>query len=564
MKILLRLSVIVFFQLSACSGFGILGFTPLPTLFGRLITTGVVKTEDIVQQQTKPEERDFGDYPDNPKIVPILIESKFPGLKLSPAFMSLLNPPSERKSPKRKKVLTFLLRIKRRLSPGFAYTMPWKGTGVLFPQWCKDLYGEVPVRPVDFSAKDKIAGIAQRGPFSVYFHYDPTRDQYVLDLSKLEAAEPRKPFVRAGGIARVVKEGKTFRTAEVSFDGQISRPGDQSWDMFQKRFLVGLNTYATALDHLIHMHILGGGTLSLCTFLTLPPQHPLRILLQPVSHGMLCEQIGGRMTPLDFQLKKLTLCSLPCEQFVVETNLINNKNINGLILTERDNVPSYSGYNLETVNRLLRQTMLDFDIRFLDPVQRFQKYGQSRDISAFPTAESAIKIYRILEKYVDAWVKTHVKTVDERTRDWVRELNNRTPNGILPLVGIESLDRLTLSHVSHIATTLMFAASVWHHLVADLTTNYFMQFDVMPPAMDRDGYPTFGVMIEKRNSILIAAILRFKLFTEIDYFDDPSMANFWNQLQNDLKEYAAELDKKPAEIRSYCIDPRLVPSSIHA
>ena len=531
MKLLFPLSVTLVLQLPLCSSFNILGLTPLPALLGRMITTGVVSSEDIIQEQYKPDPQDYGAYPDGAVMTPVLIARKFPGLKFSPAIMSDLSPPSERKSSIKRKLLRLGLSVKRKLSPGFAYTKPWTQEGVHYPDWCKDLSdGMEPERPEDLNMEDQIAGMAHRGPFSVYFQYDNHSDEYVLDLSVLESAEPREPFVAAGGVARVVKDGESFRTSEVSFRGDVSRPGEKNWELFQKRFLVGLNTYATALDHLTHMHIIGAGTFSICTISTLPPEHPLRILLQP---------------------------------FVIETNTVNNNNINGLIQTEQDNVPSYTGYKLDTINSLMRNTTMNFDISYLDPEQRFQKYGQRQDLKSFPTVESLLEIFGMFKKFTNGWVDQHVENVDEATRNWVRELDNHIPNGVLGLVGISSTDELTTKHVAHIAATFMFTASVWHHVVADMTSDYFMQFDAMPPSMNSDGHTTFGVMLEKRNSILVAALLRYKLVSEIDYYEDESMKELWNGFQSDLKGYSSTLDSK-GESRHYYIDPRVVPSSIHA
>ena len=108
----------------------------------------------------------------------------------------------------------------------------------------------------------------------------------------------------------------------------------------------------------------------------------------------------------------------------------------------------------------------------------------------------------------------------------------------------------------------MFTCSVWHHIVANMMRDYEMQFDVIPPAMDAEGNPTLGIVLEKRNSITIAGLLRYKLVDDTVFLPADSMKKLWATFQDELKSYEKTLENDPS--RAYRVVPSLVPSSVHA
>ena len=483
----------------------------------------VVEKNNVRQSHRAPLEEDF--------VKPIPAERAYPALGEARLFLSERTPASERQAPL---VLTFLrhtLSFKERHGLTMKYPTPWKGTGAPYPPEFERLVPK-PELPEDFHAEaDKLAGIACRGPFSLHTKQDG-RGGFMLDLHDLEPLEPRPPFVRVGGVARFERAAKDrLATVSVEFDGRTCTPlaGSAAWAMAEKRILVALNTYVTVVEHLVHRHLIAANLWSIAMHLAFSVRHPLRVLLQP---------------------------------FVIETMRVNNDQVDGLILSEASNVPSYSGYRLATVAAVIRDAVAKFDACSLDPELSARAQGQLDD-PTFVTVESVVRLWRIFRKFTLAWCEAHLPEIDIQTRIFCEELDFRVPNGVKKVLGLEDWGALQVKHVAHLLALGMFAASVGHHVVNDLTRDYMMQFHLMPPAIDADGHPTRGVVYEKRNGMFVSAVKRYFLVDDTVHLPTPVMKRLWTGFQDDLKAYEAEALRDPSA-RRYRVKPRNVGSSIHA
>ncbi|WP_394833998.1 hypothetical protein LVJ94_46585 [Pendulispora rubella] len=493
----------------------------LRELYWRKVTAAVVRKNNVIQARREPSDAD--------RVTPMLIGKRYPGLTGAKVFVSENTPAGEAQSPIAQLVLKWVLFQKEIIGMSQFYKDPWKGTGVPYPPEFQALK-PAPEVPEDFRrGADKLAGVARRGPFSIYTKKDG--QDYIVDLRKIEALETRSPFVRTGGLARFSRGSNGgLSTVSVEFQGKTYRPGGNAeWAMAEKRFLVGLNSFGTLADHLTHMHIVGAGTWTICTRLALPARHALRVVLEP---------------------------------FVVETMRVNNDNIDGLILSENSNVPSYTGYTLATVHGAMRDVISNFDIRWLDAEYRAKEQGLLDD-PAFPTMQSAVDLFRIFRRFTSAWCKEFVPTVDTDSRNFCQELHSRVPNGVFKLLGIDGIEQLMPEHVAHLVAIGMFSESIWHCIVANMVRDYEMQFDIMPPAINAEGHPTLGLVLEKRNSITIADLLRYKLVDDRVPLPTEAMKQCWAKFQSDLKSYEADV-RKDASTQRYRVIPSEVPGSIHA
>ena len=413
---------------------------------------------------------------------------------------------------------------------GWNINDPYTETGAPYPE-AFTRYQPRPRIPEDFSSpSDALAGVARRGPFSVQTKAAPDRrNQFVIDLSALEALEPRAPFIPAGGVAHFERgPGNTLKTLGVEFQGDFVEPGQARWALTEKRFLVGLNSYTTFIEHLTFIHIATAGVLSIVARMAFSARHPLRVLIQP---------------------------------FTAETNRVNNYNIDGLILTPKSNVPSYSGYSLEQASTLLRASAEDFDLRLIDPEFRAGLQG-TLDDPTFPTVESAVSVYRIFKRFTETWCKHYLKTIDLETRIFCEEFDYRSAKGIRGLLGVDRWEELDHTHIAHLLAVCFFGASVGHHIVNDLTRNYFMSFHRMPTAIDSNGFPTWGVVLEKQESVVSAGSQRYKLLSE-PKMPDLDAQRMWDTFQNELRAYERGLPPDPLAA-DYYIYPSRVACSVHA
>lgn len=486
---------------------------------------------------------------DDAKITPIHIEQLYPGTGDN-AFLSDGYPKSEDPGFFMKASAPVGLQLKRVLSLGFNYGSFFDGTGV---PWTKrwEKKKALPKRPLDFMpTADAVAGVLTRGPFSVHTVIEPDTGDLILDLSSFDHLEPREPFVPCGGIARVEKDPATgsFKTKSIKFDGKEYLPGSNGYPMAQKRFLVALNSFATLIDHLTYCHILGAQNNALAIFGALPNDHHLRILMQP---------------------------------FISETTKVNTQLIPGLINFSTSNVPSYTGYPLKDVKSKMKSEIEAFDVKYLDPLQRYEMHGMPTDDEDFPTIKSTADIYKMYLSLAEEWLAEFMKDgVDEHTKNYVQQLEEHTPNGIFPLVGIDSIAELEPKHVARIIATLMFTGSVWHHNVNDKTGPYFFTNDIMPTAIAENGLPTWGVVMEKRNSIVAASKYIYYVLPRKDgpgkdkkSIGDVYSANkaiseegnaIWTKFEQKLIKYSEEINRKPDDIKEFLIEPYDITSSIHA
>jgi hypothetical protein len=481
----------------------------------------IADTSDHVQPHKLPDESDL--------VKPIPAGRRYPALGDAPLIFSELTPVSERHPLIERFAIEFTLWLKEWYGLGNNLTQWYRGIGAPYPKQFATLQPP-PTIPEDFQQDDKLAGIARRGPFSIQTKRGEGDDEFVIDLRGLEWLQPREPFIAAGGLARFKRTAgkQSLETVQLEFRGSVVRPGDSGWSLAEKRFLTGLNSQTTFIEHLLYLHLATAGVWSIVSRLAFSPRHPLRVLLQPFSE---------------------------------ETNRVNNYNIDGLILTENSNVPAYSGYTLEQSSTLLRQVAKSFDICLMDPECRARVQGQLGD-PTFPTVESAVAVFHIFRRFAEAWCKAYLRPeLDLETRIFCEELDYRVSNGVRRLIGIDSWDGLTPEKVAHLLAVGMFASSVSHHIVNDLTRDYFMSFHLMAPAINEQGYPTLGVVLEKQGGIFTANIRRYKLLGQAA-IPDQLGRTLWAQFQSELQAYEAGLETDPE--RAYRLHPSRMSSSIHA
>ena len=341
--------------------------------------------------------------------------------------------------------------------------------------------------------------------------------------------QPRAGFLTTGGLARLRRTEDGLATEWVELGGTRHAPGDPGWDLVEKRFLTGLNTHTTLIEHLIRCHMCVGESHVIAAVEALPSRHPLRAILEP---------------------------------FAIETLLVNGDNIDGLIKNEHSNVPSYSGYPLATINEVIRTVAVNFDLRRMDPAWRAEDQGLIG--AGFPTVDAEVELFAAFRRMTARYVHEVVKELDPATRAWVRLVDQYIPNGVKALAGIADWEALTRDQVAHVLAVLAYTSSVTHHVMADMVRDYMLAFDVMPPAVAEDGRPTRGMVLEKMNSITVAGILRYRLMDDHVVLPEGPAREIWTEFQTALHAIQAGIDVAPASERPYRIHPAKVPSSIHA
>jgi hypothetical protein len=487
--------------------------------FWTRLTVAVVQRTNVIQAHRPAAPGDTA--------IPMPMARRYPGLEESGLSLSEVTPPSEAISSGQRMVLRFVLAMKERLRLGSAYPEPYDQVGPPYPAAFESL-APPPQLPEDFGeGRDPIAGVALRGPFSI--NTRKVGDHFELDMRHIEAFTPRPPFVKVGGLAVLERRGEGMATKSITLEGVTLSPGDAGYEALQRRFLAGVNAHETFIEHLIYCHMIVSGPFAMATHAVLAHDHPLRQFIQP---------------------------------FIIETMRVNNDNIDGLILTENSNVPSYTGFSLDALKKIIVAVSKGFDLRTMDPEWRAKDQGTLGE-AGFVTLESRIELWRVFQATCLRYVREGTAGVDAVTIAWCKKLDELVPNGIKTYAGVSDWDQVTVEQLASILALFTYSSSVTHHMVADTTRNYMLSAHLMPPAVAETGRPILGMVLEKMNSIVIAGVLRFKLLDDGVPFQNDAQRAIWKEFQGQLQAIQRDIEAKPAT-RPYRLEPNRVPSSIHA
>ena len=487
--------------------------------FWEVLTLVLVKANSQFQTHSKPCAEDV--------VQVISIGERYPGLQDCAIIVSRDTPVSERMPPTKLVVLRLVLWLKKKFQLAKTYTEPFALASHSFPNRHRAV-AAVPWRPEACDAEN-LAEIVFRGPFS---HYTRRREDgdYEIDLSALEDIPTQKAFLSTGGRMVVGREEDSFYVKYLEGWGERHTPTDDGFELARKRFVAGLNTYNTFVDHLIGGHLIVTGTMAVVTVAVLPAHHPLRQLIHP---------------------------------FTIETMKVNNYNVDGLIKHEGSNVPTYSGYGLQTLYELMTQATSDFDLSKLDPEKLAETNGIGRD-EAFVTLQSCREVWQILRDYTTKYCARFISNLDFETRIWVETLDSDLPGGVCSYLGIDSLEEVNSGHIARLVAVLAYTASVHHYLVGTLTRNYYLYPRDFPTVVPVDGgLPPAGIVMEKSNSIAIAGIQRYRLVDDSMRFEDPAAQTLLEECQQNLKSYWTNVEKTHDD-RRYHVNPNELMSSIHA
>lgn len=143
--------------------------------------------------------------------------------------------------------------------------------------------------------------------------------KYVVDVSALEAISIRPGFGRPGcemyfdaeGLPKVIK-----------IDGQMVRPGDDTWQYSKFVWRSSLMMAVTIEDHVLLSHFRVANEVSVHARDTLPPNHPLRRLLSIFTFGSIFANLNQMHTLLGNN--QLLHRASPFSEFNEVTEALNN------------------------------------------------------------------------------------------------------------------------------------------------------------------------------------------------------------------------------------------------
>jgi hypothetical protein len=220
------------------------------------------------------------------------VERRWPGLVGTPLLLADAVPRSERISNMQEFVLQTVLRLKELWGLGASYPESYRSeSSPYYPEYVA--LHPASELPEDFQpGKDRIAGVAWRGPFSLVTK--KVGDTYEIDLSHVEGLKPRPGFLTTGGVARLSRTSSGLKTEWVQLDGKKHSPADADWALVERRFLTGLATHTTFIEHLIYCHMSVAESLALASVEALPSRHPPRAPCQQRVLGRIARQAHHR------------------------------------------------------------------------------------------------------------------------------------------------------------------------------------------------------------------------------------------------------------------------------
>ena len=359
----------------------------------------------------------------------------------------------------------------------------------------------LPAAQASFRAhpEDIIGAIALEGPFAGYISAMPDvmpeePGRYVIDLTSLEKYPPKSGFEPLGGRAILTWSPEAQRMFTVSLqtpDGQvINKPAsgaltDTEWRRAQDVFLASLSTHMTAVEHLVHCHLKGTGEPAAAAVHTLPAAHPLRRWLHP---------------------------------FVHETLSTNNFKVKTLIAGPTAILPKLYALERETLHRMLDDAAAAFDIAIFDPRAEAERRGMHDFAGPYLYRDDSIALWDI---FVDYAAKTldHIYATDadlqgdEAVAAWLGCWSEMNPSVA------DCLPERTKTGLARLLANVVFAATVAHENVGNVTWNYTTLHEYIPSRVPLDAArDTIDVQQEYMN-LTLATFIPQALLMDPDLID---------------------------------------------
>lgn len=292
---------------------------------------------------------------------------------------------------------------------------------------------------------------------------------YQVDFSDLDDLQVREGFARYG--ARLELD-EALAPVAIERLGVRHTPGAPGWEAAKLAWRSALALSATVRDHAVHCHFTAANAFTVATRRSLPPRHPLRLLLHPFQFRTPTINSGAMLT----------------------------------LLPERAIFHRLFGLEWPSLRELYARSLRSYRVETLP--ESLERRGVA-DLSPYPYGEDGLAYQEIIEELVAdylAAVDLAPRPIDDPAIASFREdLARLLPEGaaIGDLASHQSLVRL--------CSYFIFQATAFHEQVGGAIGDYLSRPDMVVPALREGGdpksmWPTRNTMVQ---SVMLGVLTNF-------------------------------------------------------
>lgn len=335
---------------------------------------------------------------------------------------------------------------------------PLMALATAYPAANRRLY-RAPVRPEGYDPVD-LGLLAVASPYACYLHrvedHAPGQPRYRWDLEEL-GAYACHPGVRSPwAVVDFAPDdsGNALRATCIRSALGSVEPHDPRWAGAQRVALCAVSTHLTLVRHFNWLHLVCGASAAIATHNCLPPEHPVRTLLQPHLYA----------------------------------THFGNEIVTRIALAPGGDFESIFSFTHEAMCRLFSDTAGAFDLRMIHPERDAERRGVVDVPGGAPALENRLDLWRVIHDHVERFVSLYFARDDDLRRDlhytrWLDVLTESIPLGVRELVGTP----VTLEGSVELLATLVYMTTVEHEIVDANIFDYQLWNDVQPARVYETG-----------------------------------------------------------------------------
>jgi len=391
-----------------------------------------------------------------------------------------------------------------------------------------------PLVPDEYAGEDRpdLGELALESPFACYLQNTPEQGLH-WDLSHLGGYAHHPGLQNLGSTVFFEHVAAERRVRAVRIDcalGSVT-PEDPAWRAAVRLALCAANNDITLVRHQNWVHLAAGSALGIATRNHFPKDHPLKRLLWPHMFG---------------------------------TQYSNEVSTMAQMVRGGDFETVFS-FRYEGLCRLMEETFQDYRITVLDPRLDWAQRGLDAFPLASPVQDNLVELFDVLHAHARRYVETYYTSdveigSDPAVRDWLKELDALTPNGI---AGITQGDA-TREAISRLIGAFIYMAAVQHEALGTGLWNYQMWLHKAPVRVYLDGRREPRDVYQRLvNMNFILNVHRKQLLDDFSYLAlDERGAELFRQFRRELQELQRKLEPEPfAAWRTY---PNVLEANINA
>jgi arachidonate 15-lipoxygenase len=405
----------------------------------------------------------------------------------------------------------------------------------IYPYFLRKAWAHSPQIPSEFKNPLNVVGeLALSGPFADYIRKidqneiskinaikknHVTSEAFTISMDELSKYPVKEGLSPLGGVAifSYDQAEKKMRVQSILYQKRLISPGDPEWEHTQRILLCGMSTHLTLIKHNLYTHLILATLFTAVSINRLKPSHPIRRLLHP------------------------------CFQTV----LIGNYEIEQMhIRGPKTFFTEMFSFEHETVNEFLNDSIRQFEIEQLDPIESLKKREMENEDFSDLFQENLGSLWSIVHEYVSNYIDRYYQenkdlTLDHELEAWYQELSERFPNGLKSYT-----KDLSKESIKKLSCLFIFNSTVAHDNLNNVVWNYITLNQYIPTMVPKSGKLQ---SVDTSFDFLLTILVTWKPFNML--FEDFSSIALdqegvviMKSFNERLKAHQRKLDQEPLQL----------------